>query len=243
MNSRSHVDRGSLRPESSAGEGASASRSCAVRRPSRTSENGFAPGSRPGSGHFGLPMRLARISHPIAKRGRAEGRERQGERESGRAVVLDGTSSPLAAFNAVDAGRSASAAGRWCRSPGWNRIRLKKLPQGRIFAARYSPIRASSRSSLSAQSWKPNDRALDGAEDLVPGPLQGGVEIAPVRDLRQRPRREPVSLADPGPTLSPRPRITEARPQRANASAGHVERAGDARPQAGSTGTRRRWSR
>ena len=59
--------------------------------------------------------RLARISHPIAKRGRARGRERQGERESGRAVVLarHGTPSPLAAFNAVDAGRSASAAVRW----------------------------------------------------------------------------------------------------------------------------------
>ena len=45
-------------------------------------------------------------------------RQGQGERESGRAVVLDSTSSTLAAFNATPAVQSASAAGGLVRNAG-----------------------------------------------------------------------------------------------------------------------------
>ena len=46
---------------------------------------------------------------PIRETGARRGRERQVGRVSGRAVVLDGTSSPPAATDAADAGGPASA--------------------------------------------------------------------------------------------------------------------------------------
>ena len=72
---------------------------------------------------------------------------------------------------------------------------------------------------------------LAGAEDFVPGPLQGGVEVAPARDLGQGARHESVARTDPVPhRLLALHHRRET--QRADASAGHVERGGDARPQA-----------
>ena len=103
--------------------------------------------------------------------------------------------------------------------------------QGRIFAARYSSTSASSRSSLSAQPWKPNARALFVLRICVPGPFEGGVEVAPVRHLRQGARRKAVPFADPLPDRFPALHH-DREAQRAHAAAGHAERFGDARPEA-----------
>ena len=70
----------------------------------------------------------------------------------------DGLKTAISACGLLSRGRGGPGAGpvRLCRLGASG----PRGDQGRIFAARYSPIRASSRSSLSAQSWKPNARAL-----------------------------------------------------------------------------------
>ena len=69
-----------------------------------------APEHHAGNAANGMVVGAGRHIAPIREARARRCRQRQGERESGRAGVLDSTSSTLAAFNAADAGRSASAA-------------------------------------------------------------------------------------------------------------------------------------